>query len=514
MQNKSLKSKTITEGCLVKRTMQFFHRLSERLFLNTDFKNNAEFKRKYTAVGLQRAKLFNWLTFVACLFSFFLDIILKRDATADVLYRQTLLSIHIAGLVCSFGYIIIYRAIEKSERYRLSYFAKAAILSEAFLTLLTAAAMSFNSQRYTGNIDAYVLVVLVVALVVPMYPKWILGIYGFVHICFAAALLSIYQNSTIAVKIFNSTTTVLVALVLFLIMYRYNVKNFLNEEMLKEDKATFIKLFEINPFPLVISRFEDGKIQYANQRAMLFYEISKEQCAVLHHRDLYENISDLDVICNMLEIDGKVNDYVVEQKTLSGQVKCAIVNYELIDYFGERAILSGVADISEIRRMEHELTINASMDSLTGVLNRRVGMDFVRRRLEAAQHEKTGFQLCFFDMDNLKMVNDQFGHVEGDAFIVDVCRIIGEEIKPNDTMFRYGGDEFIILFHTDDEQEAEGTRRRIAQRFETLNGEHYKPYPINASMGIFSYRPEMDLNMDQMIAIVDQNMYEDKLKKK
>ena len=259
---------------------------------------------------------------------------------------------------------------------------------------------------------------------------------------------------------------------------------------------------------------EDGKILYANQRAMAFYEIRKEQYNDLYHRDLYKDASDMDIICKMLGIDGKVNDYVVEQKTLSGQAKRTIVNYELIDYFGEKSILSGVADIAEIKRMENELTIHASTDSLTGVLNRRIGMDLVRKRLETAKREKTGFQLCFFDMDNLKMVNDQFGHVEGDAFIVDVCRIVREELSPHDVIFRYGGDEFVVMFHASHKEEVEENCRRIAGRFEALNRDRYKPYHINASMGVFFYHPEMDLDIEQLIALVDRNMYEAKLNKK
>lgn len=493
--------------------MQFFHKLSKSLFLNTDFKNSEEFKRKYTAVSLQRARLFKWVTFLVCVFSLYLDLLLKKDSTVDVIYRQTLIAIHIAGLVLSLVYIFIYGKIERSWNHRCSWAAKTAILLDLFLTLLTGAIMSINSQRFNGNIDAYIIIVLAASLVVPMYPKWVVGIYGFVHIVFALLLSSFHQSDTF-MKVSNSTTPVVLALVLFLSLYRYNVKNFLNEEMLKEDKTTFIKLFEINPFPLVISGFEDGKILYANQRAMAFYEIQKEQCNALYHRDLYKDASDMDVICKMLEIDGKVNDYVVEQKTLSGQMKRAIVNYELIDYFGGKSILSGVADIAEIKRMENELTIHASTDSLTGVLNRRIGMDLVRKRLETAKREKAGFQLCFFDMDNLKMVNDQFGHVEGDAFIIDVCRIIREELSPHDVIFRYGGDEFMILFHSDDEQEADRTFHRVAQRFDALNNRNYKPYPINASMGFFSYRPEMDLTLEQIISMVDKNMYEDKLKKK
>ena len=83
---------------------------------------------------------------------------------------------------------------------------------------------------------------------------------------------------------------------LFIALYKSNVKSFLNEEMLKGDKATFAKLFETNPFPLMISKFSDGKIQYPNRRAKLFYEVPAEKLGALHHRDLYQNLSDVDII--------------------------------------------------------------------------------------------------------------------------------------------------------------------------------------------------------------------------
>ncbi len=499
---------------MAKTRGRIWDKFSGRLFRITDFKNYVEFERKYTLIGLQRGRLFKWVTFFVNLYSLYLDLILNRDSTIDLLYRQTLLSVHIMALVLSLAYIVAYSLLKKSQRFRFSRAAKACILSDMFLSLLTAAFLSLNSQRFTGNIDAYVMVALAVALIIPLYPKWVLRTYAFIHILFLTVLTTLYHNSAIPVKLFNSTTMVLVSLVLFFVLYESNVKSFLNEEMLKEDKATFTKLFEINPFPLMIAKFEDGKIQYANRRAMLFYEIPSEQLGSLYHQDLYKNGSDADIIRSILETDGTVNDYIAEQKTVSGKIKCPVVNYELIDYFGEKSILFGVADIAEIKRVEHELTIHASMDALTGVFNRRVGMDLVKRRHELSSHENKGFILCFIDIDNLKMVNDQFGHLEGDSLIADVCKTIKEEIHPNDLLFRFGGDEFMILFNDDDDQEAHKACRRIVQKYEALNKAGHKPYPISASMGILSYRPEMHLALDQIIETVDKNMYMDKLRKK
>ena len=132
-----------------------------------------------------------------------------------MLYRQTLIAIHIAGLVLSLVYIFIYGRIEKSWHRRCSWAAKTAILLDLFLTLLTGAIMSINSQRFNGNIDAYIIIVLAASLVIPMYPKWVVGIYGLVHIVFVSSLSSFHQSDTF-MKISNSTTPVILALVLFI----------------------------------------------------------------------------------------------------------------------------------------------------------------------------------------------------------------------------------------------------------------------------------------------------------
>ncbi len=499
---------------MIKAFFQFFEKILKSLFLKMDFKNNLEFEKRYIALALQRGKLFKWVVLVISFYDFYLDWVLYKENHTDIIYRHNLIKIHSAIFIAALAFIVIYNLLEKAERYKFPSLAKAVILFDMFLTIFVASGLSLNSQRFTGNIDAYIMILLTVALVIPLYPKWVLGIYTLNHIFFLIGLSYFCKNNTAIVKQFNSTTTLLVAFVLFLIIYQYNVKNFLYEEMLKEDKRTFIKMFETNPLPLLISSFEGGKIQYANYKAMVFYDIGEKLPDDLNHKELYKNISDLSVIYEMLEVNGKVNNYVVEQKTLSGQLKCAIVNYELIDYFGEKSIISGVADITELKRMENELTIHASTDALTGVLNRRAGMDLMKRKFETAGHETEEFHLCFFDIDGLKAVNDKFGHLEGDSLIMDVCRVIREEIKPEDTIFRYGGDEFMILFDHSCEEEIKKTCSRIEESFEALNRNKQKPYLINVSTGVFSYKQEMNLELEQLIEIVDKNMYDNKAKKK
>lgn len=491
---------------------KFIDEISIKSLFKMDFKNSREFERKYILISLQRGRLFNWIIFIASFYSFYADFIFYKNNNINVLYRKTLIVIHIIVFISSMIYIIIFKLLESKERYRASLIAKAAVISDIFLGIFSAAVTSLNSQRFSGNIDAYIITVLVVVLIIPIYPKAMFWIYSLNHTFFIIGLSFFCENKEKAIiNQLNSTTTVIASFVLFFVLYRYNVKNFLNDERIKEDKLTFQKLFEMNPFPLFISRLKDGKIQDANNKAKAFYNITKDQVDTLNHKDLYKNTTDLELILDMLQKNGQFRDYVVEHKTFSGQSKWVIVNYELIDYFGEKSILTGIADITEIKRMENELTTHASIDALTGVLNRRIGMDITKRKLERLQNENDEFAICFVDIDKLKMVNDNFGHNEGDYLIIEICKAIKEEIQANDVIFRYGGDEFIILFDNKSEYEINKICGRIRDRFKDLNKNKCKPYFINASLGIFLYKSEMNLNIEQIIELADKEMYKNKL---
>lgn len=489
---------------------KFIDKISIKSLFKTDFKNNKEFERKYILISLQRGRLFNWIVFIASFYSFYIDFIFYKNNNINILYRKTLIAIHIIAFIFSMIYIILFKLLESKERYRSSLIAKAAVISDIFLAIFLAAVTSLNSQRFSGNIDVYIITVLAVVLIIPIYPKAIFWIYSLNHTFFVIGLSFFCENKEKAIiNQVNSTTTVIISFVLFFILYRHNVKNFLNDERIKEDKLTFQKLFEMNPFPLFISRLKDGKIQDANNKAMVFYNITKDQIDTLNHKDLYKNTTDLKLMLEMLEKNGQVHDYVIEHKTFSGQSKWVIANYELIDYFGEKSILSGIADITEIKRMENELTTHASIDALTGVLNRRVGMDIIKRKLERLENDE--FAICFVDIDKLKMVNDKFGHNEGDYLITEICKAIKGEIQTNDAIFRYGGDEFIILFDNKSEYEINKICGRIRDRFKDLNKNKCKPYFINASLGLFLYKSEMNLNIEQIIKLADKEMYKNKL---
>ena len=147
-------------------------------------------------------------------------------------------------------------------------------------------------------------------------------------------------------------------------------------------------------------------------------------------------------------------------------------------------------------------------DPLTGLYNRR---HFGKRLLEeTARAARTGstFSLAFFDVDDMKEINDTYGHLAGDAVIQWIARFLAQNSRFGDILCRYGGDEFVfILPHTNQDQ-ALVFCQRLAQRFRA------EPIPIAAdlsvartlSYGVSTY-PQDATTADELLKIADSWMY-------
>src|SRR4051812_19363554 len=88
---------------------------------------------------------------------------------------------------------------------------------------------------------------------------------------------------------------------------------------------------------------------------------------------------------------------------------------------------------------------NAFQDWLTGLPNQRRLWRKLRHEVRRAGESNYCFALLFIDVDRFKAVNDSFGHLAGDKVLRAVARQIGASVRPGDDVFRYGGDEFIVI---------------------------------------------------------------------
>ena len=138
-------------------------------------------------------------------------------------------------------------------------------------------------------------------------------------------------------------------------------------------------------------------------------------------------------------------------------------------------------------RLEREQMLKAQTDLLTGALNRHAFEAYGERLI--ARHETSGEPLCLllFDLDQLKSLNDRFGHAGGDAILVQFAAMARENIRPGDLLFRLGGDEFCCLLPETSLARACEIGERVRVRFAaaTMDLANVK-VKVTASIGVAS----------------------------
>jgi len=175
-----------------------------------------------------------------------------------------------------------------------------------------------------------------------------------------------------------------------------------------------------------------------------------------------------------------------------------------------RGVVSVLRDITELKKLQKKLKEYATTDKMTGVLNRRTGMNFLQKKITEDQR----VTICFVDINNLKVINDSYGHKEGDKMIKLVSKALKTNVRDTDIVSRFGGDEFVLIFPGVNVKRAKEIWQRIEQHLKQLDKEKDHPYPIKVSYGFAEYNSETDLSADELINIADKQMYKDKQRKK
>jgi diguanylate cyclase (GGDEF)-like protein/PAS domain S-box-containing protein len=168
------------------------------------------------------------------------------------------------------------------------------------------------------------------------------------------------------------------------------------------------------------------------------------------------------------------------------------------------------SDVSTASEGNERLYHLAHYDSLCNLPNRMLFYDRLRQNLSRAKRGKNKFAVLFFDLDDLKKVNDKYGHSAGDEVLRQVSQRLANSLRESDTVARIGGDEFTIIIGDVDDidavSELTGKILRIIQQDYSVDGHILN---ISASIGISQY-PETSDDAEMLVKQADIAMYKAK----
>jgi diguanylate cyclase (GGDEF)-like protein len=154
--------------------------------------------------------------------------------------------------------------------------------------------------------------------------------------------------------------------------------------------------------------------------------------------------------------------------------------------------------------LELESTLSRR-DPLTGVMNQRAFSELVGYEIMRLQRESSPYSLVYLDVDNFKVVNDQFGHAKGDELLKAVASCLTDNLRKTDIVARMGGDEFTIFYPATGQEPAKVITQKIKEKLDALSEEN--DWPTSISMGVVTCTSGM-CELEGIVTVADKLMYE------
>ena len=220
------------------------------------------------------------------------------------------------------------------------------------------------------------------------------------------------------------------------------------ESALRASEERYRDLYDNNPAMFITLR-PDGTIVSINRfgAEQLGYEVAEilgTDIRALHAESDAEGVSESIVACLQEPEQVRRWDAALHRKG-GGAVWMRMSARAMPGGVGGSSLLIVCEDITEAQELARQLSIEATHDALTGLINRREMERRLERALKTARQDGVEHALCYLDLDQFKVINDVCGHLGGDELLRQLGQILPEVVRQRDTLARLGGDEFALL---------------------------------------------------------------------
>lgn len=157
---------------------------------------------------------------------------------------------------------------------------------------------------------------------------------------------------------------------------------------------------------------------------------------------------------------------------------------------------------------QQNLVSSALRCSLTRVFNKRYLLDRLDSELKFARRHGASVSLLMLDLDHFKRVNDDHGHLAGDAVLVNLAAVLTKAVRNEDVVARFGGEEFAVILRATEQEPAVQLAERLRKLVETTPTEfHEKKLGATVSVGVATFPSTPATTVDELIEAADQALY-------
>lgn len=214
-------------------------------------------------------------------------------------------------------------------------------------------------------------------------------------------------------------------------------------------------------------------------------------------------------LCSALLVaDKELGNVVREVDEISKALKLNATDAKALRVAVHPAVWSALRHVI----IERELRYLALTDDLTCLFNRRGFFAAATQQLKLARRNAQSMLLLFCDVDNLKRINDCYGHREGDLELVRTADALEEAFRDSDILARLGGDEFAVLALEASGQHEGTILRRLEKSLKKSNTNESR-HELSLSVGVARFDPQHAVSLGELMEQADQDMYKQKRKR-